>query len=74
MNFRVKISTAFIILLLHFPVLGFSPLGGYGEVSVKNGLMTGNPLLHLRLMMGLCRNILMRRQFLIHAGLRGHFF
>jgi peptidoglycan/xylan/chitin deacetylase (PgdA/CDA1 family) len=35
MNYRVKISTAVLILLLHFPVSGFSPLGGYGEISVK---------------------------------------
>ena len=35
MNFRVKISTTVLILLLYFPVSGFSHLGGYGEVSVK---------------------------------------
>src|SRR5665647_3614167 len=35
MNFRVKISTAVLILLLHFPISGFSPLEGYGQVSVK---------------------------------------
>jgi peptidoglycan/xylan/chitin deacetylase (PgdA/CDA1 family) len=35
MSFRSKISTAVLILLLHFPVSGVSPTGGYGQVSVK---------------------------------------
>jgi peptidoglycan/xylan/chitin deacetylase (PgdA/CDA1 family) len=35
MNFRIKVLTTLLILLLHFPVFGFSPTGGYGETSVK---------------------------------------
>src|ERR1035437_45773 len=35
MNFRAKVSTAVLILILHFPVLAFSPSGGYGQISIK---------------------------------------
>src|ERR1035437_4541928 len=35
MSFRVKISTAALVLLLQYVVSGFSPTGGYGETSVK---------------------------------------
>jgi peptidoglycan/xylan/chitin deacetylase (PgdA/CDA1 family) len=35
MSFRSKISTAVLILVLQYPVFGFSPTGGYGQVSVK---------------------------------------
>ena len=35
MKFSVTVSTAVLILLVQFPVLGVSPTGGYGQVSVK---------------------------------------
>jgi peptidoglycan/xylan/chitin deacetylase (PgdA/CDA1 family) len=35
MNFRIAILTEVFILLLHFPVSGFNPIGEYGQISVK---------------------------------------
>jgi peptidoglycan/xylan/chitin deacetylase (PgdA/CDA1 family)/phage anti-repressor protein len=35
MNFRVKVSAAALILLFYLAFSGFSPTGGYGQVSVK---------------------------------------